>query len=219
MPNYATLRGMSEAKTSKRSLTPLQQERRRRILDVTRHSLSKLGYEKLNMRDLAVAAEVSTATLYNLYQGKDTLILAALADLMSTLSGDREAQGLALMVSRFEAVSKQIAENPQFSEATCKLLFAANPGDFVVKLLLADVVKSYASTVEFMKQSGEVLPQTDSHQLSQDILGASWGLLVLWLKGVVPNESFRAQYLRALVQNLTPVLTDRGKSVLESHLQ
>ena len=67
------------------SLTPLQRERRKRILDTTRDQLSKNGYDGINMRDLAAAAMVSPTTLYNLYENKDVLVLSALEDQLAQM--------------------------------------------------------------------------------------------------------------------------------------
>ena len=44
------------------------------------------------MRDLAIAADVSTATLYNLYHSKDELILAAVQELLRDISVSIEHQ-------------------------------------------------------------------------------------------------------------------------------
>ena len=67
------------------ALTPLQRARRERILTTTRDQLSLLGYDGINMRNLAAAAEVSPTTLYNLYENKDVLVLSALEDQLSRM--------------------------------------------------------------------------------------------------------------------------------------
>ena len=132
---------------------------------------------------------------------------------MSGLGGDSELSGFALMVSRFDAVSKQIAENPTYAEATCKMLFAADPEDRVVKLLLGDVIESYAATATHMQQSGELSKDVDAKQLAQDIMRASRGLLGLWLKGFVSNSTFQAHCRRALVQTVEPALMRLKRAV------
>jgi AcrR family transcriptional regulator len=50
---------------------------------VVREQISAVGYEALNIRDLAAASGVALKTLYNLYGSKDELLLAAVADLLS----------------------------------------------------------------------------------------------------------------------------------------
>ncbi len=80
------------------------------------------------MRDLAVVAEVSTATLYNLYQSKDMLILAALEDLLRGLN-DRVDQsrvkGFECVVMRLQTIADQVVERhdtPKRWPGCCLLL-------------------------------------------------------------------------------------------------
>ena len=63
-----------------RPLTANQQERRNRILAAARELVAQHGYDGMIMRDVATAANVSPTTLYNLYNTKDELLLAALRD-------------------------------------------------------------------------------------------------------------------------------------------
>ena len=90
------------------SLTPRQRERHDRILACTRQQVARLGYDGVNMRDLAAAADVSTRTLYNLYENKDTLILAASRELLDAIGqqlGDRT--GMERLISRLDGTAAQ----------------------------------------------------------------------------------------------------------------
>ena len=51
------------ATASARTLTPNQQERRRRILGAARGLVAKNGYDGMIMRDVAMRAKVSPTTL------------------------------------------------------------------------------------------------------------------------------------------------------------
>src|SRR3954454_23229 len=53
-------------------------ERRTRILAAARELIAARGYDGLTMRDLARASRVSVPTLYNLFGGKQALILGEL---------------------------------------------------------------------------------------------------------------------------------------------
>jgi len=122
-----------------KTLTPVQQQRRDRILSGARQQLSKHGYEGLNMRDLAVVAEVSTSTLYNLYQGKDALILAALEDLLAEINTtvvSTGVTGLDRSLKRIEVIADQIVETPKYAEAMGKMLFNAEPSHPIVQALI-----------------------------------------------------------------------------------
>ena len=122
-----------------KTLTLVQQQRRIRILTSTREQLAQLGYEGINMRDLGQVAQVSTSTLYNLYQSKDTLILAALEDLLASLNDEVDAtgaRGLARFLKRAEVVADQIVSTPRYAEAMGRMLFNAEESDPIVKTLL-----------------------------------------------------------------------------------
>ena len=92
-----------------KSLTAVQHQRRERILLSTRDQLSQFGYEGLNMRELALISDVSTYTLYNLYQSKDTQILAALEDLLADINAvvaETDTSGLGRFLARVNAVAE-----------------------------------------------------------------------------------------------------------------
>ena len=48
---------------------------RQRILKASRQLFSIKGYEETTMEDVAARAEVSKATLYNYFPGKDSLLM------------------------------------------------------------------------------------------------------------------------------------------------
>jgi len=59
--------------------------RRRRILAAARRLILEGGVERVSMRRLAEAAEVSVATLYSLYGSKDGVLVAVMADLLDAV--------------------------------------------------------------------------------------------------------------------------------------
>ena len=60
-------------KPSRRELNKIQC--RQRILKASRQLFSTKGYEETTMDDVAERAEVSKATLYNYFPGKDSLLM------------------------------------------------------------------------------------------------------------------------------------------------
>ena len=61
-----------------KTLTPRQRERRARILQTARELIDESGYAGMTTRELAARAGVSATTLFNLYNTKEELLLAAL---------------------------------------------------------------------------------------------------------------------------------------------
>ena len=117
-----------------RGITQRQQERRDRILECTRQQVARLGYGGVNMRDLAIAADVSTATLYNLYNGKDELILAAVQELLRDISVSIEYQRTVLdhLMARYGVTADVIVENPRYADAMGRMLLVAEPSAPIV---------------------------------------------------------------------------------------
>ncbi|MGR8920422.1 MAG: TetR/AcrR family transcriptional regulator [Gammaproteobacteria bacterium] len=59
--------------------------RRRRILDEARSLLAGGGFDALNLRSLAAAAEVTVPTIYNLVGNKEDVVVALLADALEEI--------------------------------------------------------------------------------------------------------------------------------------
>src|SRR6185436_2882280 len=65
-------------------------ERRARILAAARKLIADRGYDGLTMRDLAKASRVSVPTLYNLFGGKQALLLGELEQTFANVTASLE---------------------------------------------------------------------------------------------------------------------------------
>ena len=125
-------------------LTPRQAERKERILKTVRDQLSRFGYDGLSMRDVADAAGVSPTTLYNLFQNKDGLVLAAQEDLLDRVAQSVRSQhkkGLQRLIVAAEAIADQVVKTPRYADAMTRLLFNGDPGDPICQILLGNVIQ------------------------------------------------------------------------------
>jgi len=198
------------------SLTPLQRERRKRILDTTRDQLSKNGYDGINMRDLAAAAKVSPTTLYNLYENKDALILSALQDQLARIGrsvANKPADGLDWMLESNQAVAQQIVETPQWAAAITRLLVKAKPEDPITKTLMVDGGGALGESLLAMITARELSTDTAIDSLQNSITGAGWAAIIMWTKDIIPLQDLPREYLRVrlypLLANATPKLRRR----------
>ena len=57
-------------------LTPVQRERRRRIIDAAMELAAEGGYDAVQMREVAARAEVALGTLYRYFASKERLLVA-----------------------------------------------------------------------------------------------------------------------------------------------
>ena len=202
-------------------LTAVQQQRRERILLSARDQLSQFGYEGLNMRELAVIAEVSTSTLYNLYQSKDTLILAALEDQLADINAvvaETNTSGLGRFLARVEAVADQIVETPKYAEAMGKMLFGADAHDPIVQLLIGTSLSFNREELAEMASCGELRQETDRNFLARSLSSTGWSTVLMWMKGYVALHDFKQEYVRNAVTMMLPYVTPAAEVSLRQRL-
>lgn len=195
-------------------LTAVQQQRRERILLSTRDQLSQFGYEGLNMRELAVIADVSTSTLYNLYQSKDTLILAALEDQLADINAvvaETNTSGLGRFLARVDAVADQIVETPKYAEAMGKMLFGADAHDPIVQLLIGSSLSFNREELAEMADCGELRQETDRNFLARSLSSTGWSTVLMWMKGYVALHDFKQEYVRNAVTMMLPYVTQAAE--------
>ncbi|MBO6656853.1 MAG: TetR/AcrR family transcriptional regulator [Pseudomonadales bacterium] len=197
-----------------KTFTLAQKERRERILQSARDQLSRLGYEGLNMRDLAVEANVSTSTLYNLYQSKDTLILAALQDLLAGLNEavvGTGVRGVERCIANAEAIADQIVDTPRYAEAMAKMLFAGEQSDPIVRALLGTALEQQREMLNEMLESGEMDAGVDTEFIARSMTSTGWSAILLWMKGYVALHDFKREYVRNAMTTLLPWLLDNAE--------
>ena len=202
-------------------LTAVQQQRRERILLSARDQLSRFGYEGLNMRELAVIADVSTSTLYNLYQSKDTLILAALEDQLADINAvvaETNTSGLGRFLARVEAVADQIVETPKYAEAMGKMLFGADAHDPIVQLLIGTSLSFNREELAEMAGCGELRQETDRNFLARSLSSTGWSTVLMWMKGYVALHDFKQEYVRNAVTMMLPYVTQAAEVRLRQRL-
>lgn len=203
------------------SLTPMQQARRKRILQTARDQLSKHGYDGINMRDLAAAANVSPTTLYNLYENKDVLILSALQDQLATIGRQTNAipqDGWQYLLELNYGIARQIVATPQWAAAITRLLLQARPDDPILKTLLIDAAANRRTALDAMLQAGELKPDTDMEALSNSLTGASWSTIIMWTKDVVTLDNLPREYMCNLLYPLLAAATPRLRRRLNDEL-
>lgn len=166
-----------------------------------------LGYDGVNMRELAVAADVSTATLYNLFNSKDELILAASQELLA--DANRIAAGSAgfsRIVRRLEAIADTIVANPNYADAMGRMLFAASPSAPIVEQLMGQSKSLYETELAQMQKRGQLVEDVDVERIARTLAGNGWATILLWMKGFIALHDFKSEYVGSAVGLLLPWL-------------
>ena len=116
------------------ALTPEQLERRRRVIDAAFELGAEGGYDAVQMRDVAITANVALATIYRNFSSKDHLLAAAMTEWTTRLStrvaqspprGDTAEEQ---MVDVLHRACRAMERQPKLSAALVRALSSSDAG-------------------------------------------------------------------------------------------
>ena len=197
-----------------------QVQREVNILAAAREALTEKGYDGVTMNALAEKAGVVKKTLYNLYGSKDDLLLAAISEVIDSYRGERVAadRGIPAIIASRVAATRQIVATPEYAEAMTKALVQAEAGHALVEVLLKDAVENHVTQLEAARANQELEPHVNLAELAEQLASQGWGLILLWMKGLVPLEQFEARSLRGLLTLLLGVTRGSRRRALNELL-
>ncbi len=194
-------------------MTPKQKARREKILNVTMDHLSLYGFESMNMRDLADAADVSPTTLYRLFDSKESLILAAVKDQIEQITTSvsrQEEAGLKRLFTLLRSFAGGFASDPNTTTVIPTLLFMADAGAPATEVLLTNAIRARRLSVIDMQKAGEIDAKCDADHLATQLAMATWGPLLFWAKGFIEIQHLADELVKTSIWSLLPVLTKSG---------
>jgi len=203
------------ASATTRTLTPGQQNRRNRILHAARTLVASHGYDGMIMRDVATRAKVSPTTLYNLYNTKDELLLAALRDSVADADHRTAAQtsklGYERLVVHLHHSVQQTREEPAYAKAINQALLRANAGDPLAEVLITGTKQAISESLEAMAVQKKLHAKADLQALASALVGAFWGNYMLWTKGELALDDLETELTRSFLSLLLPVAAGSTK--------
>ncbi|WP_228977380.1 TetR family transcriptional regulator [Streptomyces sp. DH12] len=173
-------------------LTERQEARRRRILQASARLAGRGGFDAVQMREVAEAAEVALGTLYRYFPSKVHLLVATMQDqldgLHSTLrrrppAGDTAAERVAETLMRaFRALQRE----PQLADAMVRALIFADRG------VSAEVeAVSRQTTAIILDAMGQERP-TPEQLAAVRVIEHTWhSALITWLSGRASIDQVR----------------------------
>jgi len=201
-------------------LTANQRERRTRILDATRELVTRHGYDGMVMRDVAARAEVSATTLYNLYNTKDELLLAALreriTDSATAAAAQSDRPGYEYLLALLRNVCRETRSTPAYVAAIAQTLFRASPGDPLTEVLLAGLREDISQSLAAMTEHGELDPGVSTHGLATALAGSFWSVFLLWDKGLLNLDDLERAQIGGYLSILIPATVGRAHQELEA---
>lgn len=196
-----------------------QKQRQGAILAAARGMLEREGYAGMTMRGLAKEAGVAQGTLYNLYSSKDDLILAAVEDLLAEIGeravADNPKPGVAAILHMSKLAGEATQAMPRYAEAIARSTYRAQPDDPLVDVLLARTLPFLKYHLRIMKGQGQLRDGIDLDLLARHLVGQMWGVMLLWIMGMLDTDAYVTERLRSDLMTLIGVTTGSLRAELE----
>lgn len=161
------------------------------------------------MRMLADRAGVVPATLYNLYGGKDELLLAALDDQLEQLSLEALSTGLAPGVDAILGLAvvagKKCETNPDYTAALARSLFNLKRDDPAVDVQYARARPFFLQHMQIAEAEGQLNPGTKIEVISDHLVGQGWSVIWSWIMGAIKQNNLCQEYERSYLMTLISV--------------
>lgn len=205
-----------------RTLTPRQSERRARILQTARELINEAGYEGMTTRELAARANVSPTTLFNLYNTKDELLLAALREQLAGMNVEMmhatPEPGLERLLAYQGIIADQLDRTPAYARAIVSTLIRGAPGEPMGQILLRGFLDTITECVEIMAEKRQLKDNVDTADLATTLLGAYWGVQLLWDKTILDAKDTRRMNMVSCLSTLIPATRGKTRKQLEAEL-
>ncbi|MGD0255943.1 MAG: TetR family transcriptional regulator [Acidimicrobiales bacterium] len=200
-----------EPRATPLALTPVQEARRRRVVDAAMELGLEGGYEAVQMRAVAARAHVAMGTVYRYFTSKDHLLSAALLQWVGQLDtrlaqvpvGGSSASQRVLDV--LDQALRVMARRPKFVAAAFISLASPDPAAVECQRQVVELMNEIIARV-----IGE--PQPPDHAERTRLIGYIWfSSLVGWVKGWFDMTGVR-QELTSAVHLLLPDVFDVSSS-------
>lgn len=195
-------------------------ERRERILAAAQELIRATGSLGLSMRALAVKAEVSLATPYNLFGSKGAVLhalrLTVLEKLQHEMDQLRSRDPLDDLLHIAELGAATYASDPPFYRTLMGALMASNIGIHDGEIE-GGSVRLWQRPVEAAIRAGLLRADADAEFVARDLVISFLGVLDLWVRSVLDGEGLRSQLLYAFTLTLLGLSTDASRPKLLKH--
>src|SRR6185436_110933 len=191
-------------------------ERRAKILAAARKLVVTEGYDGLTMRDLARAARVSVPTLYNLFGGKDAILVAELEASAARLAAalpPAEDGFFARGMAAFEMGMRMIEEAPEFHRAVMQMFMTSPETAPMRRRAEEGYIAIMAGNLAAAKRAGQLADWAEPVIVARHMFALYMACFLAWGMGELDLPSFRAAALSGVCHLLIGVA--RGPFALE----
>jgi len=185
--NFAVATPVGETDTAPTALARSQAARRRRVLDATLELAAGGGFDAVQMRDVAAAADVALGTLYRYFSSKERLLLEAMVEQQEDLRRHLEAHpapgatAVERVVNVLNRANASLRRYPDVTAAMVRAFGASRPDD-------ADIVRRVGVIMTAII-TGAIGSETERDRRIARVLQQVWlSSLVGWVGGVDPAK-------------------------------
>ncbi len=185
--------------------------------------LDEGGYDGLTMRGLARKAGVAQGTLYNLYGSKDDLVIAAVDDLLEGLGEEITRRtpepGIDAILTQAQVTGANIQAAPAYAAAMTRIVMNAQDDARMVELVFSRYYPAVRRCLKAAEKGGELVEGVDVDAVAKHMSGNSWGVILLWVMGMLPIEQIVRERERSALLVLIGITREPRRSQLEDRLR
>lgn len=174
------------------------------ILKVVREEIAANGFEGVTMHALAEKAGVVKKTLYNIYGGKDQLLLAAVGELVGEYreTPDQVDAGVPAIVESRRIATQTVATNPRYATAMLQSLIRVPSDHALVDVLLRQGISFSEHHLRIESARGHLAPGVNHTRLARGIVAQGFGVITLLSKGLIDATEVPETSLRGMLAML-----------------
>jgi len=183
-------------------LTPVQRRRRQRIVAAAVALAADGGYDAVQMREVALRAEVALGTLYRYFASKEHLLVSALAEHVADLRGrlvERPPRGdddAARVMDVIRRVTRALQRDPNVIAAMLKSLISSGAG--VGEAVVPIGAQMTAIVVSAMRHDSPETVERD--RAVAEVIQQVWlASLLFWVAGRAPARQVEEKVERAVL--------------------
>ena len=147
---------------------------RQRILKASRQLFSIKGYEETTMEDVAARAEVSKATLYNYFPGKDSLLMgiaeAELEQICQMVEGEL-TQVPSALERLWRVLLAFVLDSMCYISLSRKITYLNSCEDSDLFATRLEMVQILRRQVVEAQEQGELCPDADPDEITELVMG------------------------------------------------
>jgi AcrR family transcriptional regulator len=183
-------------------LTPVQRQRRQRIIEAAVGLAAEGGYDAVQMREVAVRADVALGTLYRYFASKEHMLVSALAEHVADLRGrlavrpPRGDDDAGRVMDVIRRVTRALQRDPNVIGAMLKSMISSGAG--VGEAMGPIGVQMTEIVVSAMRHDK---PETiDRDHAVAEVIQQVWlASLLWWVAGRAPARQVEEKVERAVV--------------------